>query len=203
MASARNELRARRGGLIENSISDAHRDAANPHGLKMPARIMQARTPSPDSGPDVCLRAGIAADIDALLALENLVFATDRCSRRSFRRFLVSHLASVIVAECGGRLAGYALVLFRPNSAIGRLYSIAVAPEEAGKGVGSALIAAAEESALARGCVSLRLEVHDRNTAAIRLYDKAGYRRFGRYAGYYGDGGDALRYEKPLRPHVS
>ena len=164
---------------------------------------MQARTPSPDSGPDVCLRAGIAADLDALLALENFVFATDRCSRRSFRRFLVSPLASVIVAECGGRLAGYALVLFRPNSAVGRLYSIAVAPEETGRGIGGRLLAAAEERALARGCMILRLEVHARNVAAIRLYDKAGYRRFGRYAGYYGDGGDALRYEKLLQPRAS
>jgi ribosomal protein S18 acetylase RimI-like enzyme len=165
----------------------------------MSARIMQARTP-PESGPNVRLRAGAVADIDALLALEIRVFATDRCSRRSFRRFLSSDLASVIIAESGGQFAGYALVLFRPNSAVARLYSIAVAPEQAGKRVGSALVAAAEENARAHGCMTLRLEVHVGNVAAIRLYDKAGYRLFGRHAGYYGDGGDALRYEKPLRP---
>jgi ribosomal protein S18 acetylase RimI-like enzyme len=44
----------------------------------------------------------------------------------------------------------------------------------------------------------MRLEVNERNRRAIRLYEKAGYHRFGRYDAYYEDGAPALRYEKPL-----
>ena len=79
-----------------------------------------------------------------------------------------------------------------------RLYSIAVAPHLAGRGVGSMLLAAAEEAALARDCTSIRLEVHETNHAAISRYRKSGYREFGRHARYYDDGGDALRFEKRL-----
>ena len=44
----------------------------------------------------------------------------------------------------------------------------------------------------------MRLEVHETNAAAIARYRKSGYRQFGCHAAYYGDGGDALRFEKPL-----
>jgi ribosomal protein S18 acetylase RimI-like enzyme len=44
----------------------------------------------------------------------------------------------------------------------------------------------------------MRLEVHESNAAAIARYRKSGYRQFGCHAAYYGDGGDALRLEKPL-----
>ncbi len=148
---------------------------------------------------EIRLRPGALADIAALLALEAKAFTTDRCSRRSFRRFLTSDLAALIVAG-DDTLLGYALVLFRPKSAVGRLYSIAV--EQAGQGVGVRLLAAAEAAAIARGCISMRLEVHERNAAAIARYQKAGYRLFGRVPDYYGDGGNALRYEKPLQPQL-
>ena len=149
--------------------------------------------------PETSLRPGGLADIDALLALEAKVFTTDRCSRRSFRNFLTSDLAALIVAE-NGALTGYALVLFRPGSAVGRLYSVAVAPEKAGRGIGVRLLAASEEAAIAHGCVSIRLEVDERNKPAIARYEKAGYRSFGRVPDYYDDGGNALRYAKPLQP---
>ena len=50
----------------------------------------------------------------------------------------------------------------------------------------------------APGATSIRLEVHETNHAAISRYRKSGYQEFGRRARYYEDGGDALRFEKPL-----
>ena len=151
---------------------------------------------APVDEPTVNLRPGVRADLDALLALEQAAFTTDQLSRRSFRRFMASPSAALIVIEQGGRLAGYALVLFRPGSAIARLYSIAVAT--AGRGVGRMLLAASEEAARRRACNALRLEVHEHNAAAIKHYRKAGYQLFGRHLDYYDDRGDALRFEKRL-----
>ncbi len=160
-----------------------------------------------DPEPQLILRPAEARDLDALVALENRVFATDRLSRRSFRHFLASTNAVMITGEISGTIAGYALVLFRPTSFIARLYSIAVAPEFTRRNVGKALLAAAEEAACARGCFTIRLEVHVKNKAAARLYEQAGYRVFGRRPDYYEDGGTALRFEKRLAPapgsHVS
>jgi len=148
----------------------------------------------------VRFRAAELDDLDVLLELEHLVFATDRLSRRSLRHLLKSPTAQVIVATEGGGLAGAAVVLYRPRAAVARLYSIAVEPSCGGRGVGGMLLQAAEAAALARGYGSMRLEVHETNTAAISRYRKSGYREFGRYTGYYEDGGDALRFEKRLAP---
>src|SRR5438309_1495637 len=95
----------------------------------------------------VTLRAGAQADLSALETLECHAFAHDRISRRSFARFLHSPSASLIVADCDGGLCGYALVLFRAQSRLARLYSIAVGPEFAGRQLGSTLLRAAEMSA--------------------------------------------------------
>jgi [ribosomal protein S18]-alanine N-acetyltransferase len=42
--------------------------------------------------------------------------------------------------------------------------------------------------------------VRQDNAAAIRLYERRGYRRIGAYAAFYEDGADAWRYQKDLRP---
>jgi ribosomal protein S18 acetylase RimI-like enzyme len=151
---------------------------------------------------DVRIRPAEPADLDALTALERRVFPTDRIARRGFRRFLASSSAAVIVAVRGEMLAGYALVLFRAHSAIARLYSIAVAPEAGGRGVGVKLLAAAEDAAMARERTALRLEVHEKNAAAIARYRKSGYTMFGRHFDYYEDRGHALRFEKRLTPEL-
>ena len=152
------------------------------------------------SPPAVGLRQAQPADLEALDALEHRVFATDHLSRRSLRHFLRSPTAVVIVAEHERDLAGTAIVLFRPRSSVARLYSIAVAPHKGGRGVGPMLLTAAEAAAVERGCGAIRLEVHETNAKALSRYRKSGYREFGRHAGYYEDGGDALRFEKPLAP---
>ena len=152
------------------------------------------------SSPAATLRRGHLRDLDRLSALEQAVFRTDILSRRSFRRLLAAPSARVIVAEADGKLAGYALVLFRPRSKLARLYSIAVAPHSSRRGVGPLLLAAAEDAARRHRRRAMRLEVHEHNGRAISRYEKSGYRLFGRHFAYYDDRGDALRFEKPLGP---
>jgi ribosomal protein S18 acetylase RimI-like enzyme len=150
------------------------------------------------SSHDVHIRRGRSADLDALWDLENRVFETDRMSRRSLRRLLGSPSAAAMVAQTDDGVAGVALVLFRANSAIARLYSLAVAPKHTGRGIASALLAAAEKAARSRKCRLLRLEVHEKNRGAIKVYCKAGYHEFGRHHQYYQDRGHALRFQKEL-----
>lgn len=146
----------------------------------------------------VRVRKAERSDFDALMDLEHRVFATDRLSRRSLRRFLKTPSADLLVAEQHGILVGTAIILFRRGSPLARLYSVAVAPQLSGRGVASILLEAVEGIAKARGCRAIRLEVHEHNPAAISRYRKSGYRQFGRRLRYYEDGGDALRFEKPL-----
>jgi len=155
-------------------------------------------------GSDICIesvhvRPGAMDDIDALLALERNVFASDCMSRKSLRRFLCSKTATVLIAEHDGAVAGAAVVLFHPASPnAARLYSLAVDPHDEGHGIGPMLLHSAEDVARERGRAQLRLEVHENNSRAIGLYRKQGYAEFGRRCGYYKDLGDALRFRKEL-----
>jgi ribosomal protein S18 acetylase RimI-like enzyme len=168
----------------------------------MPSNLAHAHAHAPAPVP-VRVRNAERGDIDALIELEQSIFDSDRLSRRSLQRFLCSRTAQMVVAEEGGGLAGAAVVLFRPKSAVARLYSIAVARRFGGRGIGALLLEAAEQAALARGCRSIRLEVHETNYAAISRYRKSGYSEFGRHRSYYQNGGDALRFEKRLSAPVS
>jgi ribosomal-protein-alanine acetyltransferase len=160
-------------------------------------------TLKPKRAPAVRIRTAKEGDLDALMELEYRAFNTDRLSRRSLRRFLKAPSADLLVAEADGRLAGTAILLFRPRSKAARLYSIAVMPHMSGRGIAPLLLQAVEELATTRGCRSIRLEVHQANHAAIARYHKSGYREFGRRRHYYDDGGDALRFEKDLIPEIS
>jgi ribosomal-protein-alanine acetyltransferase len=145
------------------------------------------------------IREAHPTDIADLAALEELAFASDRLSRRRLAALARSPTARLLVAHREGELAGYALLLTRRNSRAARLYSLAVAPGRAGRGLGSRLLTAAEAAARERGAESLRLEVRTDNAAAIRLYERHGYRVIGRRDDYYEDGAAALRYARDLR----
>jgi ribosomal-protein-alanine acetyltransferase len=153
-------------------------------------------------GPGWSIRPALAEDLEALVELENQCFEYDRLSRRSFRHFLSTNTASCLVAEQEGRLLGYALVLFHGRTALARLYSMAVAPGQQRRGLGRALLRAAETAALDRGTAVMRLEVNPSNAAAVALYRSAGYVDFGIYPSYYEDDSDALRMAHALVPRL-
>jgi ribosomal protein S18 acetylase RimI-like enzyme len=115
------------------------------------------------------IRPATLSDIDALDAIEKAVFAADRISRRSFRALIDRPTAETLVLEAGGEVRGYAMILFRAGAALARLYSLAVAPGEAGKGYGRALLSAAETAAMEHDRILLRLEVREDNEAANAL----------------------------------
>ena len=148
------------------------------------------------------LRKAQLGDLNTLVDIENTCFDFDRFSRRSFRYLLTKANAETLVYEDDGTLLGYASVLFHTGTSLARLYSLAVLPQARGRGIGSELIKAAEETALANDCVVLRLEVRSDNVASIKLYEKLGYRLFGKHADYYEDRMEALRFEKYLAPQL-
>jgi len=207
-AGARRTTRAigarRRHGAGRRSVTQgaARVQGGRAHSLRPVPRATRLRAvpalPPPSIDSALRIRRGVEADLAGLVALENGAFASDRLSGRQLRRHLESASAQLLVARRGGEVVGSALLFFRRGSDIARLYSIAVAAGERGRGLGSALLAASERTARQRGARRLRLEVRERNAPARRLYDHAGFRVFGARPGYYEDGANAVRYEKRL-----
>lgn len=143
------------------------------------------------------IRRANRADLDALLALEEATFDSDRISRAQWRRHIDSSSATVLV---GGNAEAAAVVFYRHGSQRARLYSLAVGTHARGTGLGGALLAAVETDARTRGCTMMHLEVRTDNAPAITLYEHRGYRRTARVRGFYEDGADAWRYAKCLTP---
>lgn len=155
--------------------------------------------------PASAIRPATLDDVESLVQLEQACFDSDRLTRRNFRYLLTQGNALLLVddGQGSGRLRGYALVLFRTGTSLARLYSIAVAPDARGRGIGQALIEAAEAASRDRDCVAMRLEIRADNAAAEKLYRKMGYRPFGTYPDYYEDHADAVRMEKSLVTHLN
>jgi ribosomal protein S18 acetylase RimI-like enzyme len=138
-------------------------------------------------------------DLDRLVTIEKACFSEDRLSRRSLRSFIRGAQNSFLVAEVDGRVQADVLVLYRRGTSLARMYSLAVMPEARGLGLARELCVQAEQKAVNRGCVFMRLEVRIDNPQAIALYEKLGYQRIRRIREYYEDDMDAWQYEKNIR----
>jgi ribosomal protein S18 acetylase RimI-like enzyme len=92
--------------------------------------------------------------------------------------FRQSHV--LLVAEHNGRRAGFVLMLDTMPDEVTRMPQgfvayMAVEPSMRGAGIGSRLLAAAEDEARRRGLPYMGLMVTEDNAAARALYERAGY----------------------------
>lgn len=130
-------------------------------------------------------------DLDAINRLEQ-TFGAEAFTRRSLRHLIMSNNV-VLVTD-----SAYAIVTTRVNSAKARLYSIAVLEEARGRGLGKAMLKAAELAAVDVGKKIMTLEVSESNESACALYSLGGYHEVDRYKEYYIDGSTAIKMQKNL-----
>lgn len=148
---------------------------------------------------ELSLRAARPEDLDALCALEQRCFSSDRLSRRRLRHWIAASNRELLIALRDGVALGYGLALLHRGTRLARLYSLAVAPEARGLGLGKQLLTALEAATARRGRLYMRLEVAEDNQQAIGLYQSLGYQRFGTWNDYYEDHQNALRMQKRIR----
>ena len=99
---------------------------------------------------------------------------------------------ALVAARADGTLAGVAtlhhmLVLHRPRP-VGRITALVVDAAERGRGIGRALVAAAEAELTRAGCGLLEITSNARRVDAHAFYERLGYTR------------TSLRFMKPLSP---
>ena len=130
--------------------------------------------------------------------LEKECFASDRMSKAQYTHYLKAPNALIYVAEEAKQCLATAIVLMRKNSKIARLYSLAVKPMARQRGLAKQLLITIEKQLLNKHIQILKLEVSQKNIAAIKLYQNLAYEIVGSYAGYYQDGSDAWQMRKTL-----
>lgn len=153
----------------------------------------------PTRPPTFRFRAPRPDDLDALMAIEEASFHTDRLSRRRMQHWIGASNRVFLVCDAGAAgIAGYLLIFFRRNSRHARLYSIALANSFRGFGIATQLLRRAEQLVHRQQRGMIYLEVRPDNKAAITLYESLGYVQFGEYQSFYEDGSRALRFHKRL-----
>lgn len=135
-------------------------------------------------------------DVPALVKLDETCFVTDRLSAKKYRHFVTSQTSEVVIIREDKKLIAGAVILFRKNSTLARIYSIAVAPEFRKLGVAQMLYDQIESLCFSRKISEIRLEVRKDNEPAIKFYLKNKYLTFGEYKKFYQDGQDAFRMRK-------
>ncbi|HEX3299617.1 MAG TPA: GNAT family N-acetyltransferase [Actinomycetota bacterium] len=100
-----------------------------------------------------------------------------------YRAWLAEPDTFLLVAEDDGVAAGYALVTFRErddSNATGdrfaELQSLAVTPDRRGEGLGTALLHEVYREVRRRGAEEMVIGVLATNEAAMRLYEREGFR---------------------------
>jgi [ribosomal protein S18]-alanine N-acetyltransferase len=145
------------------------------------------------------LRVRVAgpADLAAITDLEARSFIpSDRFARSTWRHLLGPARARgsslTLVALASGQVVGALNALLRRDGHTARLYSLAVDPQQRGRGIASMLVRALAVR-LPPAFTVLSLEVRHDNAAARALYDRLGFVVHEHLPGYYPDGGDGVR----------
>ena len=132
-------------------------------------------------------------DVPAVAVIENEVFS-DPWPESFFLGELSHPGVYAMIAERGGRLAGYILAWLAAGT--GHIGNLAVAAGERRRGVAGRLLTDLLERSATLGIRSLQLEVRVSNFAAQALYRAYGFRLVGLRRAYYRDTGeDALIME--------
>jgi len=137
------------------------------------------------------IRPMTTADLSAVLEIEKALFPIDAWTDALFLAELAEVTISrdVSVAILDSQLVGYAS--FRYVGKQGDVNTVAVASDQQGKGIGTALIDWLESQAVLRNVREIFLEVRSDNEAAIKMYAARGYERIDIRRNYYGNKIDA------------
>lgn len=108
-------------------------------------------------------------------------------SESEFEQLLADRSAFTHSAHEGRKLAGF--IASRCAADEAEILSVAVSKRWRSRGLGGTLLRHHLGRMAARGVTAVFLEVDEDNTAARRLYDRAGFREVARRAGYYSQGG--------------
>ena len=108
-----------------------------------------------------------------------------------FSAFCQYHPYTSLVAEVGGRIAGFVLG-FKHTPFEGRVFWLAVRPPFQGRGVGLRLMLEVLRAFRQIGSLSATLEVRVSNKKAHSLYSMLGFRMIGVCPAYYTDGEAAI-----------
>jgi ribosomal-protein-alanine N-acetyltransferase len=126
-------------------------------------------------------------DLDEVMAIEEASFPTP-WPRQIFEMELKSKRSFKRVSRIGGVVTGYIIAWMVYDE--GHILNIAVHPNFRREGIGETLMRECLDHFSKEGARYAILEVRRSNMAAIKLYEKLGFKSIGVRRGYYTDTGE-------------
>jgi ribosomal-protein-alanine N-acetyltransferase len=142
--------------------------------------------PGPPPRPAVSFRRARAEDVERIVEIEQEGFLHP-WSRELIERELGHSWSQVLLAEDGGGGAVVGYIVFWLVHDEVHVLNVASALAARRRGIGRALMEAAEEEGRRRGARLATLEVRRSNLPAITLYRAIGYRQVGVRPNYYAE----------------
>ena len=139
------------------------------------------------------IRSAVLADLKALLDFEQRIIEAERpfdptlqkgeISYYNIEALIVSHEAEVVVVEYNGKIvaSGHATLKkarhYLEHDDYAYLGFMYTHPDFRGKGLNKKIVDALKEWSEAKGLHEIRLTVYNDNIAALRAYEKVGFKR--------------------------
>lgn len=145
------------------------------------------------------LRPLLLSDLNELWQLDLRCFVDGEAYERETFRYLLSNpntIARQIRSEYN-EMSAFAIAVVESDG-VGHITTIGVAPEYRRRGLARLMLHEIERSFMARGVITVRLEVRVGNEAAQRLYEQLGYVVVQRMGRYYSNGDDGYLMVKSL-----
>lgn len=145
------------------------------------------------------LRRAVAADLDALMTLENEIYPDDAWSADNMASELAGEHTHYLVAVADDeRIDGYAGLMAPLGTGQGDIQTVTVAPRARRQGLARTLMTQLIDEARRRGAEELFLEVRADNEGAQALYTELGFEAIAVRKRYYKGGIDALSMKLTL-----
>jgi len=149
---------------------------------------------------DCVLRGYLKGDLEAMFRLDEVCFASQfRFTREMMRHSAEASVARVVVAEKDKELIGFCIAHVEQEN-MGYVVTLDVDPSYRRNGVARLLMKCLEAECRDAGCLSMWLHAYTENSAAIRFYERMGYRFLHIDEDFYGEGSDARVYIRALNP---
>jgi RimJ/RimL family protein N-acetyltransferase len=146
-----------------------------------------------NSMQNIAIREAHLGDLEVLLRFEQGIIEAERpfdttikpdpVSYYDLREMMLSEEAAIVVAECAGQVVASGFVRIREArhyldheryAYFGFMYT---APSFRGSGINARIMDALKDWALSKGLSEIRLTVYEDNLAAIRAYEKYGFKK--------------------------
>lgn len=134
-----------------------------------------------------------------LYKIETKCFTKEAFTKQQITSLLSDYNSISLIAKVDNEIVGFiiSVMYFEDDTLVGHILTIDVLPSHQRKGIAQRLLQETEKLFEEKGAKTCRLEVREDNVAALRLYQKLGYKKTAMLKGYYGNA-HGIRLKKDL-----